>query len=345
VAGLFDLFFGTPRRRRRRAGPQRHRRSAPRRSPRTALPRGEARLRRQREAAERKRDAAERREARLAAKAARRRVRQHERQSLLGQRMRLRALERQRREHERQLRREARMEQRARKEAARRMHPPRVSRKRTYEEIFGVNPRRRRNPATRSALSAAAGVLANPRRRRNPGLGSIVGEIAKDVVKGGLIAAAQEEAKEWRGRIHQGGWGYAVRAEMEEQRGKKRNNPPKRARTRKNPATLVPGHPDPKLQRMSEQFHGERGHILRLGPDQRRPLPEYVVDVGQEVATVYRPARSSQRGRNTWEHESGDVGGRKISGRRRIVADARGRTYVVPGSSRMRFDPRKGLVG
>jgi len=108
----------------------------------------------------------------------------------------------------------------------------------------------------------------------------------------------------------------------------------------------VPGHPDERLQRLSERFHGERGHVLRLGPDQRRRLPEYVVDVGQEVATVYRPPRSSRRGNASYEHEAGDVGGgRKISGRRRIVADSRGRTYVVPGSSRMRWSPDRGLIG
>lgn len=227
------------------------------------------------------------------------------------------------------------------------MHPPRVTRKRTYEELFGVNPRRRRNPATRSALSAAAGALANP-RRRNPGLSSLVGEIAKDVVKGGLIAAAQEEAKEWRGRIHQGGLGYAVRAEVEEQRRKKpRKNPPKRRRARKNPATLVAGHPDPKLREMSRRFHGRDDQIVRLGDDQRRSPPKYAVLVGREEAIAYRPPRGSQRSGAVWEHSAGDRGGGnpRQSGRRLVVADDRGRTYVVPGTSRMRWDPDRGLVG
>jgi hypothetical protein len=233
-----------------------------------------------------------------------------------------------------------------------------------YEDVGDprTNPRRRRvqtsahrNPADREALAIAAGILAvrsnpsaaagrrlgrrvqtsaRPRiRRRNPALGAVAGEIVKDVLKGGLIAAAQEEAKEWRDRLHKGGFRYAVRAELAEQR-------------RRNPARLEPHHPDPRLREISRRFHGVETEILHLDPEQRRPPPVHVVRIGEERAITYRPSRRSERGDADWEHSAGDQGPlrRNASGRRLLVADERGRVYVIRGTSRMRFDPDRGLV-
>jgi hypothetical protein len=175
------------------------------------------------------------------------------------------------------------------------------------------------------------------RRRRNPGLSALAAEIAKDVVKGGMIAAAQEEAKEWRNRWH----------------ARRGRSPSGKRQTKititreRNPARREPNHADPKLREMSERFHGRPDQILHLDEDQRRPPPKHVVLIGQERATVYRPPRGSERGGADWEHESGDRGmfQRNVGGRRLVVADEHGRVYLLQGSSSMRFDPDRGLVG
>lgn len=116
---------------------------------------------------------------------------------------------------------------------------------------------------------------------------------------------------------------------------------------KKNPATLVPNHPDPARQNMSATFHGRRGAVVRLTAEQRRPPPEHAVLIGEERATVYQPPRGSHRAGAVWEHAAGDVGDGKPRkrGKRLIVADARGNVFTVPGSSRMKFVPTHGLVG
>jgi hypothetical protein len=222
------------------------------------------------------------------------------------------------RERERAARGEARMMARAEKARARAIDAymangaTRAEAEQLYDRepdwsTYDFNPRRR-------------GVRHRswPRRRTNP-LPPVVGEIAKDVLKGGLIAAAQEEAKaRWRA-----------------------------ARRRRNPARLEPNHPDEKLRDMSRRFHGRPDQILHLDADQRRPPPQHVVLIGHERATVYRTPRSSERSGADWEHEAGDRGmlRRNASGRRILVADERGRVYLLQGSSSMRFDPDQGLVG
>ena len=202
------------------------------------------------------------------------------------------------------------------------------------------------------------------------------------------MAAAAEEAKQWRNRIKRGGVRYAVREEIKRPqfggdtgdphpRGRRRRNPAPlctvcgnpyqvgqwRAHTRtsghtaarqvdyrprlRNPARLEPGHADPKLREMSQRFHGRPDQILHLDPDQRRPPPVHVVKIGEERATVYRPPRGSERSGADWEHQAGDRGPlrRNASGRRILVADERGRVYLVHGDSGMFFDPDRGLVG
>ena len=116
---------------------------------------------------------------------------------------------------------------------------------------------------------------------------------------------------------------------------------------RRNPARLEPDHADPRLREMSQRFHGRPDQILHLDEDQRRPPPVHVVKIGEERATVYRPPRGSERAGADWEHAAGDRGPlrRNASGRRILVADERGRVYLVHGDSPMRFDPDRGLVG
>lgn len=116
---------------------------------------------------------------------------------------------------------------------------------------------------------------------------------------------------------------------------------------RRNPAPVHVASSDPRLAEISRRFHGTEREIVRLDPDQRRTPPRDVVLVGEELATVYRPHAHSGRGQDVWEHAAGDQGDGKPRrrGRRLIVADAQGRTYVVPGTSAMRFDAEQGLVG
>ncbi len=120
--------------------------------------------------------------------------------------------------------------------------------------------------------------------------------------------------------------------------------PPKRGR---NPAQLHADVDDPMLREVSERFHGTPDEVAILEPDQRQPPPEKVVVIGEEKAVVYQPDRHSRRGGIEWEHEAGDQGDgqRKLRGRRLLVADAEGNVYTVPGSSKMEFDPDRGLVG
>jgi hypothetical protein len=102
---------------------------------------------------------------------------------------------------------------------------------------------------------------------------------------------------------------------------------------------------DPRLEEISERFHGTPAETAILDEDQRPPRE--VVVIGEEVETVYKPDRHSRRGGVEWEHEAGDRGPGlpKLRGRRLLVADARGRVYTVPASSGMRLDPDRGLVG
>jgi len=113
----------------------------------------------------------------------------------------------------------------------------------------------------------------------------------------------------------------------------------------RNPAHVhAPVH-DPRLKEISTRFHGTPTETAVLDEDQRPPRE--VVVIGEEVETVYRPDRHSQRGGVDWEHEAGDRGPglRKLRGRRLLVADAQGKVYTVPAASGMRLDPDRGLVG
>lgn len=120
--------------------------------------------------------------------------------------------------------------------------------------------------------------------------------------------------------------------------------PPERQR---NPAMLHADVEDPRLRAVSQRFHGTPDEVAILEPDQRQPPPEKVVVIGEEKAVVYQPDGHSRRGGIEWEHSAGDrgQGHRKLRGRRLLVADADGNVYTVPGSSRMEFDPDRGLVG
>lgn len=185
----------------------------------------------------------------------------------------------------------------------------------------GMPGARERNPSARSSLRVAAEALRERGRTRNPFLSELAGGAAIGVVAGIVTPIASEL--------------IGTRALERQLR-----------RRHRNPAVLAPGA-DARLERISERFHGTGGEVVRLGPDQRRVPPELVVRVGEEVATAYRPSRRSRRGGTDWEHQAGDQGdGRpRARGRRLIVADAEGRTYVVPGTSRMQFDADQGLIG
>ena len=113
----------------------------------------------------------------------------------------------------------------------------------------------------------------------------------------------------------------------------------------RNPAHVHAPIHDPSLEEISERFHGTPAETAILDEDQRPPRE--VVVIGEEVETVYRPDEHSRRGGVDWEHEAGDRGPGlpRLRGRRLLVADARGRVYTVPGGSKMKLDPDRGLVG
>lgn len=117
----------------------------------------------------------------------------------------------------------------------------------------------------------------------------------------------------------------------------------KRKRPRRNPdAGLLR-----QAERLSKAFHGNIAGVYALSARERRPLPKYVVKVGNLDELVYRPDRDSQRGQYRWRHESGDRGfGRGRAKEKPMVAvDPRTRrAYVLPNRSPMRLTKR-GLAG
>ncbi len=124
-------------------------------------------------------------------------------------------------------------------------------------------------------------------------------------------------------------------------------DPPPRYRPLRlaNPARLHARVDDPRLEEISERFHGTPTETAVLDEDQRPP--QEVVVIGEEVETVYRPDEHSRRGGVDWQHAAGDRGPglRRLRGRRLLVADAAGKVYTVPGGSKMTLDPDRGLVG
>lgn len=189
----------------------------------------------------------------------------------------------------------------------------------SFIDRVGLPGARQRNPSARSSLRIAAEALAGRGRARNPFLAELAGGAATGVVAGVVTPIVAEAI------------GTSALA--------------RRLRRAHNPAVLARGA-DARLSEISRRFHGTESEVLRLGPDQRQMPPELVVRVGEEVATVYRPSRRSRRGGTVWEHLAGDQGDGqpRARGRRLVVADAEGNTYVVPGTSRMQFDPDRGLV-
>ncbi len=113
-----------------------------------------------------------------------------------------------------------------------------------------------------------------------------------------------------------------------------------------NPARLHAQVDDPRLEEISERFHGTPDEVAVLDDDQRRTPPREVVVIGEEVETVYRPDRHSKRGGIDWEHSVGDVGeGKpKLRGKRYLVTDGED-VWTVPGSRPARFDPDRGILG
>lgn len=104
---------------------------------------------------------------------------------------------------------------------------------------------------------------------------------------------------------------------------------------------------DPRLEEISERFHGTPDETAVLDDDQRRAPPREVVVIGKEVEVAYRPDRRSRRGYTDWEHETGDQGEGlpRLKGNRYLVADAAGNVYTVPGNRRAYLDPDRGIVG
>lgn len=116
--------------------------------------------------------------------------------------------------------------------------------------------------------------------------------------------------------------------------------------TRRNPAHLHAKVQDPRLEAMSERFHGTGRETAVLDEDQRRRPPREVVVIGREKEVVYEPDSHSQRA-GEWVHESHDQGEGlpKLKGDRYLVADAEGNVYTVPFNRRARFDSSKGIIG
>ena len=111
-----------------------------------------------------------------------------------------------------------------------------------------------------------------------------------------------------------------------------------------NPAHLHAEVGDPRLEEISERFHGTPDETAVLDADQLPPREVAVVGQLEEIA--YKPDRHSQRGGAVWEHEAGDQGdGRpKLRSRGLVVTDGK-KVWAVPGNSQTHFDPDRGIVG
>jgi len=102
-----------------------------------------------------------------------------------------------------------------------------------------------------------------------------------------------------------------------------------------------------KALRLSQEFHGTPGQVVKLSAKERK-LPKYAVVAGDLAEFSYIPGASSKRGEMMYSHESGDRGeGKPVSDKTPllVVDPETRRPVIVPRKSPMRFSGRRGWVG
>ncbi len=119
-------------------------------------------------------------------------------------------------------------------------------------------------------------------------------------------------------------------------------------RKRTNPSAIADRKALAAARRLSQQFHGTPGEVVELSARERKPLPRYVVSVGELKEFTYEPEPGSKRARFAWRHESGDrgLGQPKADAKPLVVVDPKTRRpAIVPHRSPMKLDGRRGFVG
>ena len=110
-----------------------------------------------------------------------------------------------------------------------------------------------------------------------------------------------------------------------------------------NPAHLHAAVENPRLEEISERFHGTPDETAVLDADQLPPRE--VAVVGQLEGISYKPDRHSRRGNALWTHAAGDAGeGQPKKRSRGLVVTDGARVWAVPGNSEMTFDPERGIL-
>lgn len=102
-----------------------------------------------------------------------------------------------------------------------------------------------------------------------------------------------------------------------------------------------------KARRMARQFHG-RSEVVELAKAERKPLPRFVVEVGELDDLSYAPPAGSKRAAHVYRHVSGDRGASAPPSPNRplLVVDPRNaRPAMVMNRSPMKLRATKGLVG
>lgn len=99
-------------------------------------------------------------------------------------------------------------------------------------------------------------------------------------------------------------------------------------------------------RRLSKAFHG-RTEVVELSAKERKPLPKYMVVLGDLETLTYAPDKRSKKGNYVWEHKSGDRGflKRRSKNKPLVVIDPKNRKpAILLNRSPMKLTER-GLVG
>jgi hypothetical protein len=126
------------------------------------------------------------------------------------------------------------------------------------------------------------------------------------------------------------------------------NRQPKPARRNPSAGSAADQKTLAAARRISEAFHGTRAEVYELSPEERKPLPRYVVALGRAPELAYEPDPASKRGRARWVHQSGDRGPglpRSANAPMVVVDPTTRRPAILSNRSPMKLDPKRGLVG
>jgi len=101
-----------------------------------------------------------------------------------------------------------------------------------------------------------------------------------------------------------------------------------------------------RAKSLSKRFHGTT-KVVQLSAKERKPLPKYVVVVGELDELTYAPGKRSQRGRFRYSHKTGDKGrGERTRRKPLLVVDPKTKkAAIVANRSGMRFSASRGFVG